>query len=1319
VDAHDSDALDVQIDYLTSVLTTASAEEMGDVHIALARRHAARAGDPTPGSAPDRDVAAAVWHSRAALASLPPDEPTADTAAFGLGTELRLILGLGVADQFAVRKDRLDPVTETTVASVRSSRDEAIAMLTTVAGELPVADPDWVTAADALGRTLHDRYADPWPGAAEPDPADLDRAVDLLLAAVAAEPEPGTVGYLVSALSDRLDLRDDPADLDNFITWGQRLSNFCDPADADDNFLRELVSAALMDRADANPQTRDTDLDAAIGHLETALAALPAGDSGQASLLTSMAHACWRRLDGDASDYGLVDKMTAYAERAWPLPSLDTQDRLLIGLYLATGVHERLIRPQAPFELAAVSHAIEVLTEIEPLVADQPDGHLFAVVTLGHFLVARGQVTGAVADLTAAQPFLLRAAAELDTSDPSRSELTQTLAVAMTVLANLGMDADHLDPAIALLTAAASMPHPDPARAAMTRGALGALLVQRAGFTASWRDLDAGISHLVASHDLAPAGHAYRAETGVNLAGALLMRFLERGQAEDVDAARFYLTMADALAGPAGDEGRSLMADADVVLAGNKGLLGVACGLRGDTSALDEAVSSLRAALSGLPSGHPLGERIRSDLGLALALRAMSVRSRPTDLAEAARQLGIAVAALPGAHVMRPLALLRTGAALAGAASAAGDQHLLRLAIGYLTGSVGQLDPRFGGRYRFAAVIGTAALALYRLSGDAADLDGAISRLEEARRELGRYPYHPQYANVMINLAYAYRARGDAKTAHETGLAALRARARDLLLQSGTARSIGFARLAAAEATQIAGWCMDDRKPAAAVGALEFGRGLILHAATSVTGFADLLAAAGHEELAREWQDAAEALHDTPWDAGVPGAAHLPGLVSGTISLDIPDDLRARAFAAVAGSHAEQRLLAPPSAAELAAALAETGADALVYLLGPADGRPERAVLVPAAGLTAVAEPAELPLPGSGGAADDLIGRYVSAYAAVVAAGDSEQAAADIGAVGRWQHALGELCEWAGRAVMQPLLRVMRTWELGRLPRVVLIPVGVMSLIPWHAARAQPSEKGHVSFILQEMVVSYAASGRQLREVAGRAALPLESDAVVVGDPTGTLPKALAEAQAIASRHYPAGRYLGSGAPGWERGADGAGTPAEVLRQLPAVDRSGASMLHLGCHGVVADSAPGRSHLLLAADTELRVDAILQQASGRPPSAAGGLVSLAACSSDLAADEYDEALTPATAFLAAGAVTVVGARWQVPDAATAQLMFMFHHFMTRRAYSARDALRSAQLWMLDPARIPPAEMPPELAVSAGRTRMADVTAWAGFVHQGR
>ena len=58
-------------------------------------------------------------------------------------------------------------------------------------------------------------------------------------------------------------------------------------------------------------------------------------------------------------------------------------------------------------------------------------------------------------------------------------------------------------------------------------------------------------------------------------------------------------------------------------------------------------------------------------------------------------------------------------------------------------------------------------------------------------------------------------------------------------------------------------------------------------------------------------------------------------------------------------------------------------------------------------------------------------------------------------------------------------------------------------------------------------------------------------------------------------------------------------------------------------------------------------------------------------------------------------MTVVGTRWQVPDHPTTLLMFMFHHLMIRRGYPPRDALRGAQLWMLEPVRIPPPEMPAE------------------------
>ena len=867
-----------------------------------------------------------------------------------VGTELRLILGFALAEQFSEEQGRVNPGHAEGVSSARRKRDEAIGVLTSVASELPAEDPASGAVADALGQMLHDRYADPWPGAS-PDPGDLDRAVGLLLSAVDAAPEPLTISYLAEALADRYHLRHDAADLDCLIVWCQQLLDSADPPDGGDTYRHELLGLALMERAAANPQTRVVDLDAAIRCLETALAALPPGHPGRASLVTSAAQACWQRLDGDDSHYGLVDQMTSYAEEAWAASPPGDQDRIELGLYVAIGIHERLRRPDAPFDIEAVSRAIEILTEIEPLLADTPSPQLTVMVLCGHFLVARGQVTGALADLNAAQPLLLRAAAEIDIDDPGHPSSPRRSPRRWASWLSSAWPSTTSTMPFRCCRAASSAPEPAPARAAMTRGTLGALLVQRAGFTASWDDLDEGIAHILASYEMTPGGHAYRIAAAMNLTAALLTRFLERGQAEDVDAARYYLTMADTLAGPTGDDVRTLMADTDVVIDSNRGLLGIADSQLGDPSALDKTVVSLRAALSRLPPGHPYDGRIRSDLGLALATRAASAAGQPADLEEAARELSTAVAALSSTHMMRPLALLRAASTLTAAAAAAVDQRLLRQAIGHLSTSLAELDPRFGGRFRFVAILGAAALTLHRHSNAPGDLDEAIRWLEQARRDLDSRSYHPQYANCLFQLALAYRSRGHAESAHQAGLAALRGRARDLLLQSGTARGIGFARLAAAEATQVAAWCFADGRTAAAVEALELGRGLILHASTCVTGLADLLAAAGHEKLAREWRDAAADPSESPWDAAIPGSAHLPGLLSGAAGLGIPDDLRARALSALAGLSAELSLLAPPSPADLAMALAETGADALIYLLGPGDGTPGRAVIVPAPGL--------------------------------------------------------------------------------------------------------------------------------------------------------------------------------------------------------------------------------------------------------------------------------------------------------------------------------------------------------------------------------
>jgi CHAT domain-containing protein len=129
----------------------------------------------------------------------------------------------------------------------------------------------------------------------------------------------------------------------------------------------------------------------------------------------------------------------------------------------------------------------------------------------------------------------------------------------------------------------------------------------------------------------------------------------------------------------------------------------------------------------------------------------------------------------------------------------------------------------------------------------------------------------------------------------------------------------------------------------------------------------------------------------------------------------------------------------------------------------------------------------------------------------------------------------------------------------------------------------------------------------------------------------------------------------------------------------------------------------------------------LRQAREAPRGAGearGGLVILAACLTDVTEADYDEALSLATAFLAAGACGVVAARWAVPDSATLLLMAAFHHFLNAGPADPAHALRAAQLWMLDPDREIPAAWPDWLGQRA-RAGLTRAWTWAAFTYQGR
>jgi CHAT domain-containing protein len=228
---------------------------------------------------------------------------------------------------------------------------------------------------------------------------------------------------------------------------------------------------------------------------------------------------------------------------------------------------------------------------------------------------------------------------------------------------------------------------------------------------------------------------------------------------------------------------------------------------------------------------------------------------------------------------------------------------------------------------------------------------------------------------------------------------------------------------------------------------------------------------------------------------------------------------------------------------------------------------------------------------------------------------------------------------------------------------------------------------------------------------------------LIVADPTGDLRHAIMEAAELRRRHYGRAHYLGLP----DELADGKGEPGEVLARFATPDRPGASMIHFGCHAWVVADRPGRSHLVLADGRELTVDDLLRAATGRDARAPGARISLAACMSDLAGDRHDEALTLATAFLAVGAATVVGARWAIPDETSPLLMVKYHELLNA-GVPPRDALRQAQLWMLDPGRAVPDDLGEDLRRileqegrdgDEGTPALSDIVGWAAFTHQGR
>ncbi|MFF5804558.1 CHAT domain-containing protein [Streptomyces sp. NPDC012746] len=595
-------------------------------------------------------------------------------------------------------------------------------------------------------------------------------------------------------------------------------------------------------------------------------------------------------------------------------------------------------------------------------------------------------------------------------------------------------------------------------------------------------------------------------------------------------------------------------------------------------------------------------------------------------------------------------------------------------------------------RVRFTSTAGTLyctlAMAAPQVAGRIVDrqalrdLERAIVLLQGAVDLMGG-PEHRLWAYTAFPLGRAYRARphasrADRETGRRLGMDSLRGYVWAALLQSGTHDAADAVRLAGENSEEVVRWCLADGALEEAVQALDACRGLVLHTATTSRSVPDLLAAAGREDLAGAWRGAgAEA------DA-------------------VPTALRREVLAVLAA--AAGSLLDPPGAAEIGERLRSLRKDALVYLVPASFLGPGSALVVTAGGdihavplprLTEDAAPLRDYVPGT------RTGRDLGP----VPGWDAPGAAQGAGP-GRLplREQLDRLCSWAWYAAVRPLFDLFAVPDRpGRVARLVLLPMGSLGLVPWHAAWSEDGS-GRRRHAIEEAEISYAPSARLLCEVAARPHHPHTETALIVGNPTGDLHYAGEEADAVQRAFYPGGRLLGL--------STGDGTPQQVAEWLRREGDEGA-VLHLACHGTVAENRPRSSYLSLKGG-ELTAEELADSLPGRL-----GLVVLAACRSQVSGRGHNEAYSLASAFLVAGTRSVIGSLWPVPDEATSVLMFMTHHFLRREQEPPARALRRAQLWVLDPDRAVPPELPPVLADRLADLDPRDLSAWAGFTHLGQ
>lgn len=265
------------------------------------------------------------------------------------------------------------------------------------------------------------------------------------------------------------------------------------------------------------------------------------------------------------------------------------------------------------------------------------------------------------------------------------------------------------------------------------------------------------------------------------------------------------------------------------------------------------------------------------------------------------------------------------------------------------------------------------------------------------------------------------------------------------------------------------------------------------------------------------------------------------------------------------------------------------------------------------------------------------------------------------------------------RALSQRLYGLLITpfqAQLDRQKALCIVPDKILSYVPF-AALISPESRQYLvaDFLLfsspsLNVLLHSTAAGRTHQAQASETLLSIGNPSFDRGDfpELDDLPAAAREAEGITAHYSTSYKFIGPRA-----------VKSAIEKRLPEVN-----VIHFAGHYVTNQSLPLQSKLVLAkqersAESDLTVGELVGR---RLPKVK--LVILSACQTG-GKDYYNgEGMTGiARAFLELGIPLVVASHWPVETDSTAELMLKFHHYRKAQRLSSVEALRKAQLDLLN------------------------------------